>query len=53
MRLFYSILLWLADRELTIALNTGRNPANIELLRADISRWDDALLKLNLPPLMD
>ena len=53
MRLFYSILLWLADGELTIALNTGRNPDSIKQLRADVERWDDALQQLNLPPLHD
>ena len=54
MRLFYSILWWLADRGLTIALNAPvRNPKRIKQLRADVKRWDDALLKLDLPPLMD
>ena len=51
--LLYTILLWLSDRELTIALNTGRNPDSIKALRADIRRWDDALQQLNLPPLYD
>ena len=53
MRLFYSIMVWLHDRELTIALNTGRGPDSIKQLRADIKRWDDALQQLNLPPLFD
>ena len=51
--ILYTILLWLSDRELTIALNTGRNPDSIKQLRADIKRWDDALRQLNLPPLYD
>ena len=51
--LLYTILLWLSDRELTIALNTGRGPDSIKQLRADIKRWDDALQQLNLPPLFD
>ena len=51
--LLYTILLWLADRELTIALNTGRNPDNIKKIKGDIKRWDDALQQLNLPPLYD
>ena len=51
--ILYTILLWLADRELTIALNTGRNPDNIKALRADVERWDTALQQLNLPPLYD
>ena len=53
MRFFYAFLLWLHDRELTIALNTGRNPANIELLRADLSRWQTALDNYGLPTLFD
>jgi len=53
MRLFYSILLWLADKELTIALNTGRNPDSIKQLRAAVDRWDTALQQSNLPPLHD
>ena len=54
MRLFYSILLLFADRGLTIAMNAPvRNQKRIEQLRADVERWDNALLKLNLPPLMD
>ena len=53
MRIFYSIMVWLIDRELTIALNTGRNPANIELLRADLSRWQTVLDNHGLPTLFD
>ena len=54
MRLFYSILLWFADRGLTIALNAPvRNSKRIKQLRADVKRWDDALQQLNLPPLHD
>ena len=53
MRTFYRFLLWLTDRELTIALNTGRNPANIELLRADLSRWQTVLDNHGLPTLFD
>ena len=53
MRLFYTIMFWLADRELTIALNTGRGPDSIKQLRADVTRWDTALQQLDLPPLYD
>ena len=54
MRHVYKALLWFADRGLTIALNAPvRNPKRIEQLRGDVKRWDDALLKLNLPPLFD
>ena len=53
MRIFYSILLWLSDRELTIAINTGRNPDNIKKIKGDVERWDDALQQLDLPPLYD
>ena len=54
MRLFYSLLLWFADRGLTIALNAPvRNPKRIEQLRGDVKRWDAALQKLDLPPLFD
>jgi len=53
MRTLYNFLLWLSECELTIALNTGRNPNNIKKIRGDIKRWDDALQQLNLPPLYD
>jgi len=53
MRLFYFVLWWLADKELTIANSTGRNPENIKKIKGDIKRWDDALQQLNLPPLHD
>ena len=53
MRLLYTILLWLSRRELVIANSTGRNPDNIKKIKGDITRWDDALQQLNLPPLFD
>ena len=46
-------LLWLADRELTLALNTGRNPEHVEKLRGDVKRWTDALDTVSLPGLYD
>ena len=48
MKLLYTVLLWLADKELTIALNTGRNPRHVDSLRADVQRWEDALLHLDI-----
>jgi hypothetical protein len=48
MKLIYYILWWLSDRELTIALNTGRNPQHIMALRADVRRWADALDDLEI-----
>ena len=50
MRLFYTILLWLADRELTIALNTGRGPKSIKQLRAAESKWSAKLDRLSIQP---
>jgi len=48
MRLFYSILLWLAELELAIARSTGRNPAQIPALQADVDRWQHAVLMQDL-----
>jgi hypothetical protein len=48
MRAFYSVLLWLAEFELAIACSTGRNPAQITALQADVDRWEHALLMLEL-----
>jgi hypothetical protein len=48
MRLFYSALLWFAELELAIARSTGRNPAQIAPLQADVDRWEHALLMLEL-----
>jgi len=48
MRVFYTILFWLSDRELTIALSTGRNPDHIAKLRGDVARWNDALDYMSL-----
>jgi hypothetical protein len=43
-RLFYTLLLWLSDHELTRALNAPvRNTQYIELLRGDVDRWERAL----------
>ncbi len=42
--LLYTILLWLSDRELTIALNAPvQNKQNIERLRGDVARWERAI----------
>lgn len=43
MKTIYYILWWLADRELTIAMNTGRSYDHITKLRDDVTRWADAL----------
>lgn len=53
MKIAYYILWWLSDRELTIAMNTGRNPDHITKLRGDVKRWEDALVPTKLPPLFD
>jgi hypothetical protein len=53
MKLFYRLMLWLTDRELTIALNTGRNPENIKALRADVAKWQAEVDRVELPPLFD
>ena len=44
MRYFYAILLYLAEFEYSVAKETGRNPANVEKIGGDISRWQHALL---------
>ena len=44
MKAFYALLLWLAEFELAIARSTGRNPADIQTLQADVDRWQHALL---------
>lgn len=48
MKLFYSLLLWLAEFELAIARSTGRNPANVHALQSDVDRWQHALLMLEM-----
>jgi hypothetical protein len=48
MRLFYRAMLWLAELELAIARSTGRNPADLPALRADVGRWEHALLMTEL-----
>lgn len=48
MRAFYAALLWLAELELAIARSTGRNPASIHALQADVDRWAHALLMQEL-----
>ena len=53
MRLLYTFLLWLSCRELVIANSMGRNPNNIKKIKGDIDRWEDALDRVNLPPLYD
>ena len=53
MKLFYRLMLWLSDRELTVALNTGRNPENIKALRVDVARWEKEVDRVELPPLFD
>jgi len=51
MKHLYTFLLWLSRRELVIANSTGRNPANIKKIKADISRWERALEDVSLPSL--
>ena len=53
MKLFYRLMLWLSDRELTIALNTGRNPENIKVFCADVAKWQAEVDRVELPPLFD
>ena len=53
MKLFYRLMLWLSDKELTIALNTGRNPENIKALRVDVAKWQSEVDRVELPPLFD
>jgi hypothetical protein len=48
MKLFYTLLLWLAEFDLAIARSTGRNPDHIRALQADVDRWQHALLMLEL-----
>ncbi len=43
MSLFYSIMLTWSRFDLAIAQATGRDPRNIDLLRADVRRWERAL----------
>ena len=50
MRLFYTILWWNADHDLTIALNTGRGPKSIKQLRAAESKWSAKLDRLSIQP---
>ena len=44
MKVFYTLLLWLAEFDLAIARSTGRNPDHIRVLLADVARWQHALL---------
>jgi len=53
MKLFYRLMLWFSDIELTIAMNTGRNPENIKAIRADVARWEKEVDRVELPPLFD
>ena len=53
MKLFYRLMLWLSDKELTIALNTGRNHENIKALRVDVAKWQAEVDRVELPPLFD
>ena len=48
MKIVYSLLLWLAEFELAVARSTGRDPANVQALQADVSRWQHALLMQEL-----
>ena len=48
MRLFYTILWWNTDRDLTIAMNTGRNPRHIRQREDDVRRYRIACFKESL-----
>lgn len=45
MTMFYRFLLAWAEFDITLARSTGRNPANIAAIQADIDRWELALLQ--------
>ena len=45
MSLFYRLLLAMAEFDIAIARSTGRNPAQIAAIQADIDRWELALLQ--------
>jgi len=45
MKFLYFLLWWNADRELTIAMNTGRNPRNIKQRQDDVRRFKVAYFK--------
>ena len=53
MRLFYRFLLWQAALDVAIGEATGRAPHYIAADRAAVRRWQDALTRLELPPLFD
>lgn len=44
MSILYRFLLAWADFDLAIAKATGRNPAHIEQLQREASKWEHALL---------
>lgn len=48
MKPFYAFLLWSTQFELAIALSTGRNPAHIERLQQEESKWQHALLMIEM-----
>lgn len=48
MTFFYRILLAWSRFDLAIARSTGRNPSHVEQLQRDCSRWEHALLMLEL-----
>ena len=46
MKLFYRLLLWMAEFELAMALAAPmRNPERIQQLEDDVNRWELALSK--------
>ena len=48
MKFLYFLLWWNADRDLTIAMNTGRNPRHIRQREDDVRRYRIACFKESL-----
>lgn len=48
MKTLYRFLLFMTQLELAIAKATGRNPANIEQLQKEESKWQHELLMVEL-----
>jgi hypothetical protein len=48
MKLFYTIMLWLAELELTIARSTGRDPRHVAQLSEDATKWQGCLQRLEI-----
>lgn len=50
MRFAYSIMLWLSERELQIALSAPVvNPKNIKQIEGDVARWNEAIWYIDHP----